>query len=203
MSNNIQSLAKQILAKNVEKGDAMRQFDNLTASEQNQLIQQINAALSDGKLNSDETANTLGALDQRDLQEHHLQYISTLVEEYQAFVPKSRENIEKHQRHFVDQRRPFHLLKPLKKLHFQITYERAEAARVYDIDGNEYIDISGDMGVNIFGHKPEFVLKAVTESLHQGIPLAGIRKKSLKHQSCLANSQDMNACCLPNPARKL
>ncbi|XOV79531.1 MAG: aminotransferase class III-fold pyridoxal phosphate-dependent enzyme [Aestuariibacter sp.] len=177
MSNTIQDLARQILAKNVERGDAMRQFDKLTASEQNQLIQQMNASLSNGKLNTDDSQRAattkLGALDQRDLQEQHLQYIEKLAAEYHAFVPKSRDNIEKHQQYFVDQRRPFHLLKPLKKLHFQITYERAQDARVYDIDGNEYIDISGDMGVNIFGHKPEFVMKAVIDSLHQGIPLAG------------------------------
>ena len=56
---------------------------------------------------------------------------------------------------------------------FKKAYEKAEGAYVYDIDGNKYIDISGDMGVNLYGHKPAFLVDAVKAALDRGIPLAG------------------------------
>ncbi len=41
--------------------------------------------------------------------------------------------------------------------------ERAQGARVWDVDGNAYIDYVGTWGPAIFGHAPEFIVKAVQE----------------------------------------
>ena len=49
-----------------------------------------------------------------------------------------------------------------------IFYERAKGARVWDADGNEYIDFVASWGPMILGHAPDVVLDAVREQLDRG-----------------------------------
>ncbi len=49
-----------------------------------------------------------------------------------------------------------------------IFIERAEESRIYDIDGNEYIDFVNSWGPMLFGHCQEDVLKSVSEQLDKG-----------------------------------
>jgi len=47
-------------------------------------------------------------------------------------------------------------------------YERAKGSRVWDADGNEYIDFVASWGPMILGHAPDVVLDAVREQLECG-----------------------------------
>ena len=47
-------------------------------------------------------------------------------------------------------------------------YDRAKGARVWDADGNEYIDFVASWGPMILGHAPDVVLDAVREQLGKG-----------------------------------
>ena len=49
-----------------------------------------------------------------------------------------------------------------------IFYERAKGARVWDADGNEYIDFVASWGPMILGHAPDVVLDAVRGQLDRG-----------------------------------
>src|SRR5450756_2315407 len=49
-----------------------------------------------------------------------------------------------------------------------IFYDRAKGDRVWDADGNEYIDFVGSWGPMILGHTPDVVLDAVREQLAKG-----------------------------------
>ncbi len=46
--------------------------------------------------------------------------------------------------------------------------ERAEGSKVYDIDGNEYIDFVSSWGPMLFGHCQEDVIEAVSDQLDKG-----------------------------------
>jgi glutamate-1-semialdehyde 2,1-aminomutase len=46
---------------------------------------------------------------------------------------------------------------------------RSEGARVWDVDGNEYIDYIGSWGPAILGHAPKFVVDAVREAATRGL----------------------------------
>lgn len=52
--------------------------------------------------------------------------------------------------------------------------EKAAGARVTDVDGNEYIDLTGGYGPLLLGHNPDVVVSAVKETtelaLHLGLP---------------------------------
>jgi glutamate-1-semialdehyde 2,1-aminomutase len=62
------------------------------------------------------------------------------------------------------------------RLHGQpvpLVFERGQGARLYDVDGNCYVDYALGMGPNILGHAPEPVIRAVAESLSGGQLFAG------------------------------
>ncbi|HEV7783776.1 MAG TPA: aminotransferase class III-fold pyridoxal phosphate-dependent enzyme, partial [Thermoanaerobaculia bacterium] len=43
--------------------------------------------------------------------------------------------------------------------------------RLWDVDGNEYVDIAMGFGVHFFGHSPRFVVEAVEAQLQRGLQL--------------------------------
>lgn len=49
----------------------------------------------------------------------------------------------------------------------QLVIDRADGSTIWDADGNPYIDYCGGFGVNLFGHKPEFVWEAVERTVAQ------------------------------------
>ncbi|MCX8007489.1 MAG: glutamate-1-semialdehyde 2,1-aminomutase [Coriobacteriia bacterium] len=49
-----------------------------------------------------------------------------------------------------------------------VFYERAKGSRVWDADGNEYVDFVASWGPMILGHAPEAVLDAVRAQLERG-----------------------------------
>ena len=56
----------------------------------------------------------------------------------------------------------------IKELVYPIVVERSQGARVWDIDGNEYVDSLNGFGLNLFGWQPEFVTEALEEQLDRG-----------------------------------
>ncbi len=51
---------------------------------------------------------------------------------------------------------------------FPLFFERAKGSRIYDADGNEYIDYVLGQGPDIFGHAPDFLQEAVAGAMQRG-----------------------------------
>jgi glutamate-1-semialdehyde 2,1-aminomutase len=49
-----------------------------------------------------------------------------------------------------------------------IFIKRGDGSKIYDVDGNEYIDYVGSWGPHLFGHNPEFIIKAISKALENG-----------------------------------
>src|SRR5688500_14395085 len=47
--------------------------------------------------------------------------------------------------------------------------DRAEGARIWDVDGNEYIDYVGTWGPAILGHAPKVVRDAIVTAAQKGV----------------------------------
>ncbi len=66
-----------------------------------------------------------------------------------------------------------------KEITYQILIERSKGSRLWDIDGNEYVDVLNGFGMNLFGWQPPFVQEAVRKQVEDGYeigpqhPLAG------------------------------
>ena len=49
-----------------------------------------------------------------------------------------------------------------------IFIEKAFGSRIYDVDGNEFIDYIGSWGPHIFGHNPPFIKEALLKAIENG-----------------------------------
>ncbi len=59
-------------------------------------------------------------------------------------------------------------------------FDRARDGRMWDVDGNEYVDFVQGMGPNLFGHAPEFVTAAVAQAIRRGLVYTGQFERELE-----------------------
>ena len=64
-----------------------------------------------------------------------------------------------------------------KEMVYQLLFKSCSGSKIVDIDDNKYIDIAMGFGVDLFGHKPEFIVKAIKEVVEEGFPLSMPSKK--------------------------
>ncbi|MBE9060578.1 aspartate aminotransferase family protein [cf. Phormidesmis sp. LEGE 11477] len=58
-----------------------------------------------------------------------------------------------------------------KEACYPVVAERSHGSKLWDIDGNEYIDILMGLGTNLFGHNPAFIREAIEQQLKKGIQI--------------------------------
>ena len=59
---------------------------------------------------------------------------------------------------------------------FPIRITRADGARLWDVDGHEYVDLLGDFTNGLLGHRPVPVLAAVSRALEDGWAFGGVHR---------------------------
>lgn len=100
------------------------------------------------------------------------QYIETLIESYTQKTPTSKQIAQKHRPVFADKSSlGFNFSPELKEICYPVVCERSFGSKLWDVDGNEYIDILMGLGINLFGHNPPFVRKSLENQLQQGIQI--------------------------------
>jgi len=50
-----------------------------------------------------------------------------------------------------------------------IFMKKGEGSKLYDVDGNEYIDYIGSWGPHLFGHNPSFIIDTLKNAIEKGI----------------------------------
>ncbi|WP_432196032.1 MupA/Atu3671 family FMN-dependent luciferase-like monooxygenase [Streptomyces sp. bgisy027] len=99
------------------------------------------------------------------------EHLADLVRRYTARTPASKRIAQRYRRVLADSRAVVGFRSGTKEMLYPIAGRRASGARLEDVDGNEYVDITMGFGVLLFGHEPEFVTQAVREHLSRGIQL--------------------------------
>ena len=56
----------------------------------------------------------------------------------------------------------------VKEMGYPIVGARSSGARIWDVDGNEYVDYTMGFGVHLFGHGAPFLVEAIEEQLRRG-----------------------------------
>lgn len=85
----------------------------------------------------------------------------------------------------------------IKEMIYPIHAQRGEGARLWDVDGNEYVDISMGFGTLLFGHSPSFAIAAIQEQSKQGIlngPQSGLAGQ-LAELICELTGAERTAFC--------
>jgi glutamate-1-semialdehyde aminotransferase/acyl carrier protein len=105
--------------------------------------------------------------------------LEAFVKRYIARTKKSKAYTTEHRAHLADPRVVNGFRPATKEIVYQIVVERSKGARVWDLDGNEYVDVLSGFGMSLFGWQPPFVLEAVKKQLDLGYeigpqhPMAG------------------------------
>ncbi|MEU6411119.1 amino acid adenylation domain-containing protein [Microbispora sp. NPDC046933] len=101
------------------------------------------------------------------LTDRQARFLSELVEAYTARTRGSKREAERDRPVMTNCRMPpFQAL--CKEMSYPIVVERSSGARFWDVDGNEYVDISMGYGVHLFGHQPSFVAEALRAQIDDG-----------------------------------
>lgn len=59
----------------------------------------------------------------------------------------------------------------IKEMLYPIVAQRSQGSKIWDVDGNEYLDMTMGQGVTLFGHQPDFIMSALQSQLSEGIHL--------------------------------
>ena len=97
------------------------------------------------------------------------QWIDDFIRRYNERTGSSKTFSQQHRKVMADPRVVTGFNPQWKDLVYPIVADRSEGARVWDIDGNEYIDLLSCFGANFLGYKREDVTQAMVEQLHKGI----------------------------------
>ncbi len=107
------------------------------------------------------------------------QHLSAMVERYNRKTAGSKRFTAEHRSHLADPRVAAGFRLEWKEIVYPIVTVRSSGSKIWDVDGNEYIDLVNGYGPIMFGHAPEFVTSAIREQLEHGYetgpqsPLAG------------------------------
>jgi glutamate-1-semialdehyde-2,1-aminomutase len=105
------------------------------------------------------------------LEETQRRYLQKFVDAYTQRTRGSKEAARASRGLLVDKRSAIVFRPELKELCYTVVGARTEGSRLWDVDGNEYIDISMGFGVELFGHAPPFIQRALEEQLARGVHL--------------------------------
>lgn len=119
-----------------------------------------------------------GAKEKKSLGEKQ-KHLDELTAAYNARTAKSKSMTQKYRMEHADPRTAAGFNIFWKEIVYPIVVERSKGSRLWDIDGNEYIDLLNGFGPNFLGHAPDFVQEALHKQVDKGFeigpqtPLAG------------------------------
>jgi amino acid adenylation domain-containing protein len=134
---------------------------------------------------------------QQELDNDQQQYLDGLIARYVERTPGSKRLTDKARVHLADPRAVAGFRPQWKEMVYPLVTDRAKGSKIWDVDGNEYIDIVNGYGAIMFGHSPEFVLDAVRQQIELGVaigpqsPLAG----EVAAQICELTGNDRATFC--------
>jgi amino acid adenylation domain-containing protein len=102
------------------------------------------------------------------VQQKHVDDLTAL---YTRKTAKSKSYTQDHRAVLADPRAASGFRTEWKELVYPIVSDRCLGSKLWDIDGNEYVDLVNGFGQTAFGHSPDFVVKAVKEQLDKGFAI--------------------------------
>lgn len=94
--------------------------------------------------------------------------LDAFMRRYTQKTKKSKEFTQESRAYMADPRVVTGFRPLLKELVYPIVVDKSKGSKVWDLDGNEYVDALNGFGLNLFGWQPDFVTKAIKDQLDQG-----------------------------------
>ena len=99
------------------------------------------------------------------------QHLRAFIDRYTRRTAGSKEFTASNRAHLADPRSVAGFRQVWKEMVYPIVVNRSSGSRLWDVDGNEYIDLTNGFGTILFGHNPDFIREAVKAQLDQGIEI--------------------------------
>ena len=113
------------------------------------------------------------------LSPEQLAHIDALIAETEARTPTAKRRTQESRGVLADPRTVQGFDSRWKEMVYPVLSDRAAGSKVWDVDGNEYVDLVGGYGVTFLGHQPDCVVEACRAQLGRSLaigpqtPLAG------------------------------
>ncbi len=98
-------------------------------------------------------------------------WLDDFIRRYNARTAKSKAFSQQHRQLMADPRVVTGFNPLWKELVYPIVVERSKGARMWDIDGHEYIDLLNAFGANFLGYQPDFIAEALVDQVHAGMEI--------------------------------
>ncbi|WP_248277637.1 non-ribosomal peptide synthetase/type I polyketide synthase [Brasilonema sp. UFV-L1] len=107
----------------------------------------------------------------RGLNPQQQRHLEDLIVRYTQRTQTSKQLTQTYRPILADNRASAGFRFSTKEMLYPIVGERSQGSRIWDIDGNEYLDLTMGFGVNLFGHQPDLVIAALKEQVDRGIQI--------------------------------
>ncbi len=105
-------------------------------------------------------------------------YLDSLIPAYVQKTNKSKQYTQENRQHMADPRVVSGFKPETKEIVYSIVVNKSKGCRLWDIDGNEYIDALNGFGSNFLGYQPEVVKKALIQQIEEGYEIGPQHEKS-------------------------
>jgi glutamate-1-semialdehyde-2,1-aminomutase len=134
----------------------------------------------------------------KQLSDRQQRHLAALVARYTQRTQKSKQRAQSCRSFLADKRAAIGFRFETKEMIYPITGERSLGSKVWDIDGNEYIDISMGFGVHLFGHSEPFIMSALEGQLQRGFQIGPLSQFSDKVALLISELTGMERVCFAN-----
>ena len=115
--------------------------------------------------------NPKEAVSTKELSAAQRAHVDDLIARYTRKTAASKRYTQEHRAVLADPRAASGFRTEWKELVYPIVTDRCAGSKLWDLDGNEYVDLVNGFGQTAFGHSPDFVVKAVKEQLEKGFAI--------------------------------
>ncbi|MEA2782048.1 MAG: hypothetical protein QOK29_3592 [Rhodospirillaceae bacterium] len=99
------------------------------------------------------------------------QHVDSLIARYTARTAGSKKRTQTFRPVLADPRAVAGFRAEWKEMVYPIVCARSHGSRLWDVDGNEYVDLVNGYGQTAFGHAPDFVVDAIKTQLDKGFAI--------------------------------
>ncbi len=105
-------------------------------------------------------------------------YLGQLIAQYTQKTRKSKEYTQEHRAYMADPRVVSGFKPETKEIVYSIVANRSKGCRLWDLDGNMYIDVLNGFGSNFLGYQPDVVKKALIQQIEEGYEIGPQHEKA-------------------------
>ncbi|MCC5641835.1 aminotransferase class III-fold pyridoxal phosphate-dependent enzyme [Nostoc sp. CHAB 5824] len=98
-------------------------------------------------------------------------HLDKIIQRYTKRTQKSKEYTQSHRPYLADPRTVSGFNPTMKEMVYPIVVSRSSGSKLWDVDGNEYVDLSNGFGLNLFGWSPPFITEAIEAQLKLGMEI--------------------------------